>query len=128
MLFYGGIILAVAGLIQLIRFFIKSRRERVEAFVKEVFMDFYIKDPAKRRKYPHAIITYTFRSIDYEKKIFLMKRKVVEGDKIHITFKNNDPDKVEMFAPQQEMLTGIAMLVIGVGLMIAAYAITQAFF
>ncbi|MCH2233397.1 MAG: hypothetical protein MK078_04005 [Crocinitomicaceae bacterium] len=113
MLFYVGAILCIMAIVQLVRFILKARRPKAEGFIQEIVMDYYEKDKAKIKQHPHGIIKYTFKSIDYEKKLLLMRKKCKVGDKVELSVKGENPENVEMYAPKAELITSAILFAIG---------------
>lgn len=122
MIFYMAVILCIAGIIQFIRFYIKSRRPKAEGYIQEITLDYYEKDKARIKKHPHGLIKYNYKSIDYEKKLLLMKRKCQVGEKVELSVKDDDPTKVEMYSPRGELIAAISMLALGVFLLVGCFA------
>jgi hypothetical protein len=127
MIFYIGIILVIAAIISLIALLKKMRKPKATAYVHEIKEAFYEKDKMHLRTYPHAQISYTYQSKDYEYLIFLLRRKVQVGDQIMVSFREDSPEKPTMYAPNQEIIVVVVMFAIGIGLMVGSIFVLDYF-
>jgi len=116
MIFIAGVILMIVALIMSIGIIRKGKRPNADAWISEITLEYYEKDKNKLRKYPHARIKYVYESIEYNAKIFLLKRRVEEGDQIVVSFKPESPEKPIMYAPKNEIIGVVFMFAVGVGL------------
>ena len=127
MIFYAGVILCIVGIVQFIRFLMKSSRTKVEGFIQEITLEYHEKDKMRFKKHPHGLVKYTYKSVDYEKKLLLMRRNCQVGDKIELSVKGENPEKVEMIAANAEMLTALILFILGLGLIAGSIAIMDTF-
>lgn len=125
MIFYFGITCIIAGTIGLFFLLRKVGRPKVTAYVNEIKEAFYEKDKLKRKTHPHAQVAYVYKSIDYEKLILLIKKKVEVGDELTVSFKASKPEAPQMYALKQEFMTIIVLYVIGLALIGISYYLSN---
>lgn len=116
MIFIAGVIVMIVALVMWVGLIRKGRRPQADAWISEITMEYYEKDKNQLRKYPHALIKYVYESVEYKAKIFLLKRRVEEGDQIVVSFKPESPEKPTMYAPNNEILGIIFLFAIGASL------------
>ncbi len=116
MIFVIGVILMIVAVVMWVNIILRGRRPQADAWITEVTMEFYEKDKNKLRKYPHATISYVYESMQYQAKILLLKRRLVQGDQIVVSFKPESPNKPTMYAPRYETLAAIFMFAFGASL------------
>ena len=117
MIFYIGLAFIIAGMVTLVFFLKKVNKPKAEGYINDIVMDYYEKDKYKIKQHPHGIVSYVYKSIDYKAKVLLMRRKMEIGDRITLSFKDEAPDKPVMYAPKQELITVIALWIIGLAIM-----------
>lgn len=118
MLYIAGVILIIIGIVQIVKTFFKSRKNKIEGVIEEITMEYQENDKQKIKKFPHGLIRYTYRSNNFTAKVFLLKKNPQVGDRVFLVPKNEEGTQVVMYALKQEVLTGVFM--IGVGIAIVA--------
>lgn len=127
MIFYLGLGFCLGGLVVLVILIRKMRRPKAEAAIQEVTLEYYEKDKRQIKKHPHAAISYNYRSVNYTAKILLLKRKLVIGDILTVSFKEEVPEKPTMYAPKQELFAVMLLLFLGLGLIAASVFVMDYF-
>ena len=110
------------GLFFLLR---KAQRPKATAYAKGKKAAFYEKVRLKGKRHPHASVVYSYKSIDYERLILLVNKKVEEGDELIVSFKSNKPDEPQLYALKQEVMTVMLLYTIGLGLLDIIYYLSN---
>jgi hypothetical protein len=116
MIFIVGVVICIAGLVGLVMLLRKVGRPKADAVIEEVSMEYMAKDKQQLKKHPHAKIKFNYRSMDYTAKIHLLRRKAQVGDMVVVAFKDESPEKPVMYAPKQETIVVIVVMLIGLSL------------
>jgi hypothetical protein len=127
MLFFGGLVFLIVGIVMVFRVFRNSRRPRIDgATVLEVTQDFYVYKgkPSGTRRLPHARIEYFYDGHKTQSKI-LLKSKAKPGDGIQLSVNPKKPGEVEEYYPAKEIMVSLLIFAIGAGIMIGCLALSD---
>lgn len=128
MLFIGGIICVIIGIIMVIRVLLNSKRPRIDgARVVEVTKEFYVHHKTGQRSprpFPHAKVEFFHDGEKHTEKI-LLKSKAKPGDEIRLSVNPKAVPPVEEFYPTKEILISCLIILIGAVFMYASYVMIQ---
>lgn len=128
MIFYIGIAIIFAGLLLMVLFLVKINRPKEKVIIDTIEMAYLENDKMQTKLFRHGRVRYSFRSVNYEALVYLLKRNANVGDEITISFKENQPNKPIMFAPRQEIITSVVVTMIGIGVVSFAFSMAEKYF
>lgn len=123
MLYIGGVIMILAGIVTFVRLYIHSKRPMVyDARVVEVFKDFYTHPKYPDHQHPYQVwqarVEYYYQSMKYETVILLKSRKAFTGATLALTIKPDNPGQPERYNPKPEIIGGIILCSAGIGIIV----------